>query len=303
MLCFDEARAPNEWELRLAEFGVPIAGIAVERERTSRALRENEQRLAAGLAAARRLQAVSTQMIQEGNVETLYEQILDAAVAIMQSDFASIQVLSPERGAEGELRLLRHRGSKPQAARFWEWVRPASESTCGVALRTGQRVVVSDVRACGLMAGSDDLETYRQTGSRAVQTTPLVSRGGQVLGMISTHWRRPHRPSQRDLRLLDVLARQAAELLERWRTEEALKEADRRTSSWRRWPTSCAAPWPRFAPAWNCCGWPATTGHWARKSAPRWRGRPGNWRGWWTTCSTFPASPAAKPSCAKSGWS
>jgi hypothetical protein len=33
--------------------------------------------------------------------------------------------------------------------------------------------------------------------------------------MISSHWRKPHTPTERDLRLLDILARQAADLIER----------------------------------------------------------------------------------------
>jgi PAS domain S-box-containing protein len=45
--------------------------------------------------------------------------------------------------------------------------------------------------------------------------------------MISTHWRIIHQPSERDLRLLDILARQAAALIERKRTEEALRESER----------------------------------------------------------------------------
>ena len=36
-----------------------------------------------------------------------------------------------------------------------------------------------------------------------------------MLGMISSHWRKPHAPTERDLRLLDILARQAADLIER----------------------------------------------------------------------------------------
>jgi PAS domain-containing protein len=52
-----------------------------------------------------------------------------------------------------------------------------------------------------------------------VQSTPLVSRDGRLLGMISTHWRNPHQPSERDFRLLDVLARQAADLIERKQAE------------------------------------------------------------------------------------
>jgi hypothetical protein len=38
--------------------------------------------------------------------------------------------------------------------------------------------------------------------------------------MISTHWRQPHEPGERELRLLDVLARQAAVVLERGRAED-----------------------------------------------------------------------------------
>ena len=106
------------------------------------------------------------------------------------------------------------------AAAFWEWVRPGSGSTCGVALATGDRSIVPDIELSDFMAGSEDLEAYRQTGIRAVQSTPLLSRTGRLLGMISTHWRNPHQPSQRDLRLLDVLARQAADLIERTQAEE-----------------------------------------------------------------------------------
>ena len=76
------------------------------------------------------------------------------------------------------------------------------------------------------MAGTEDLRIYRQTGIRAVQSTPLLSRIGQIVGMISTHWSEQHRPSERDLRIFDVLARQAADLIERRRTAEAALEKE-----------------------------------------------------------------------------
>src|SRR5436190_14084977 len=65
-------------------------------------------------------------------------------------------------------------------------------------------------------------------GIRAVQSTPLTSRGGAILGMISTHWDEPHELGDRERRLLDILARQAADLVERRQHELALREADRR---------------------------------------------------------------------------
>jgi PAS domain S-box-containing protein len=43
--------------------------------------------------------------------------------------------------------------------------------------------------------------------------------------MISTHWRRSHRPSEHELQPLDVLARQAADLIERNEVEKALRES------------------------------------------------------------------------------
>jgi GAF domain-containing protein len=143
-----------------------------------------------------------------------YEKIVDTAVALMHADYASMQMLYPERGTGGELRLLAFRGFNPQAAKFWEWVRADSKSTCGIALRDTQRVVAPDIAACDFMADSEDQQVYLQTGIRACQTTPLIGRGGNVVGMISTHWSTPHEPSEKEFRLFDTLAAEAADLIE-----------------------------------------------------------------------------------------
>src|SRR5215471_13563758 len=165
------------------------------------------------------LHEISTLLIQEGNLDALYNRILDAAMSLMSSDMASMQLLDPERN---QLRLLAWKGFHPQSAIFWEWVYLDSASTCGLALTAGGRVVVPDIETCDFMAGTPDLDEYRRSNIRAVQSTPLVSRSGQLLGMISTHWREPHQPAERALWRLDVLARQAADLIERGRTEAEL---------------------------------------------------------------------------------
>ncbi|HJW25094.1 MAG TPA: GAF domain-containing protein [Rhodocyclaceae bacterium] len=196
----------------------PIAE-AFHRRRAEEELRRTRELLEAELADTALLQGISAALIQPDHAGDIYERIMDAATAIMHSDYASMQMLHPERGDGGELRLLAFRGFNPQAARFWEWVRADSDSTCGVALRTARRVIAADVETCPFMAGTEDHATYRATGIRAVQTTPLLSRTGALVGMISTHWKAPHQPSERDLRLLDILARQAADLIECKRAE------------------------------------------------------------------------------------
>lgn len=196
-----------------------------ERKQAEVALRESEAKLAVELADARQLQFISSQLLQEENVDALYEQILEAAIALMRSEMGSMQMLHPDCN---ELQLLAWKGFDPASAAFWEWVRVDSESTCGMALRTGQRSIVPDVETCEGMAGSGDLDSYRRSGVRAVQTTPLICRKGRVVGMISTHWQEPHQPAERELGLLDVLARQAADLIEQRQAEAALRESEER---------------------------------------------------------------------------
>jgi PAS domain S-box-containing protein len=93
-----------------------------------------------------------------------------------------------------------------------------------MALSSGRRVVVPDVNACDAIAGTPDHRAYHRSHIRAVQSTPLVARSGLLLGMISTYWRRPHWPTEREFKPLETLARQAADLIERKEADRALRE-------------------------------------------------------------------------------
>jgi hypothetical protein len=159
-----------------------------------------------------------------------YEQILDVAVGLMRSDYASLQMLYPERGSGGELRLLAFRGFDPHAAAFWEWVRADSNSTCGMALRNQRRVVAPNIATCDFMANSEDQKVYLQTGIHACQTTPLIARTGLIVGMISTHWSMPYQPSDNDFRTFDFLAKEAAELIQRKARKQAQLKSTLRES-------------------------------------------------------------------------
>ncbi|RQO58288.1 ATP-binding protein [Pseudomonas sp. KBW05] len=175
------------------------------------------------------LHRISLDLIGEQDLEALYGKIVDAAVSITGSQFGTMQLLCPQghpSGHGGELQLLCSRGLPPEAVGFWQWVSPMAYSSCTMALQLGQRAIIPDFEEWADIAGTEDLIAFRRAGIRSAQTTPLRSRDGRLLGMISTHWSTPHQPSERDLRLLDILARQAADLLERTIADEALRDAE-----------------------------------------------------------------------------
>jgi PAS domain S-box-containing protein len=221
MAYFREPRSLSREDLNVASIIARQLVFAIQRQRAT-------AQLAAELEAARQLQELSVEIAHEVDVTRLYEKIMDAARTIMRSDFASMQEYHAQRGPSGEMKLLTFRGFDPDTARFWQWVGANSACSCGLAYRALQRVVVPDVEKCAPMNGTADLQNYKSAGIRSVQSTPLLSRTGQLVGMLSTHWATPHEPSERDLRLIDVLARLAADLIERKTQHEDLRRREER---------------------------------------------------------------------------
>lgn len=217
-------RDPKTAESVLRESNKELERQAEERKQE---LLQSEHLLAAELERASRLQQISTQLVEAGNVGALYEQILDATTSF-GADFASIQILDPERGVEGGLHLVGQRGFPEEAAAFWKHVKADSATPCGSTLRSRERAVIEDVETFEPLAGTRDLEVFRQTGIRSVQTMPLFTRSGLLLGAFSTHWRLPHVVTLAEARMLDVLARLIADLIERHQSERDLREKEER---------------------------------------------------------------------------
>jgi PAS domain S-box-containing protein len=185
---------------------------------------EAQEQLRAELDATSRLLEISSLFVKAGNREAVLGAIVEAAIAISSADFGTIQLLDPE---SGDLKIAAQRGFPPWWLEFWDYVRKGHGS-CGTALDRRERVVIEDVEQSPLFMGTPALEIQLKAGVRAVQSTPLMSRAGEPIGMLSTHYRTPGRPSDRALRLLDLLARQAADILERAQAELALEQANQR---------------------------------------------------------------------------
>ena len=180
-----------------------------EQKRTLAMLRESEARFAAEAQMMTRLYELGTRLHACSDLRAAMEETLDASIALMRADMGNVQLLNPQSRT---LEISVHRGFRQDFLDYFRTVSIDDASACGRAMRSGERILIEDVLT------DPDYAPHRliaaSAGYRAVQSTPLIGRNHQLLGMLSTHWRTPHRPAERDLRLLDLYAREAAGCIE-----------------------------------------------------------------------------------------
>jgi PAS domain S-box-containing protein len=181
------------------------------------ARKEAEAGVAADLRDMTLLNQLSNRLVREGSdFNRNLTVIVDIAVAITGADKGNLQLLDPTTRA---LTIAAQRGFEEPFLNFFASVRDDA-SACAAAMRTGQRVIVEDVRESEIFTGQPSKEVLIDAGVCAVISTPLLASSGNLLGMISTHFAKLHRPRERELHLLDLLARQTADYLEGKRADE-----------------------------------------------------------------------------------
>jgi PAS domain S-box-containing protein len=190
----------------------------------AKAERRAELQLAADLDGMTRLHNLGTLFVREGDLRLILGEVLEAAIAIAGADFGNIQLIDP---ATARLRIVAQRGFPQWYVDFWNEA-CLDPGACGTALERGERIIVEDVEQSPIFMGTPSLEIQLKVGIRGVQSTPLMGWSEKMLGMFSTHYKKPYRPDARALRLLDLLARQAADIIERGRTEEAIRLSENR---------------------------------------------------------------------------
>lgn len=200
------------------ENGAIVQFMAIKQDITER--KRAEQQMAAELQAMTRLQEIGSLFVREGELEPVLGEVVEAAKTIAGADFGNIQLLDPKTG---DLQIVAQRGFPLWWLDHWNAV-SKGKGACGTALERGERVIVEDVERSPIFAGTPELDIQLRAGVRAVQSTPLLSRTGTLLGMFSTHYKTPHRPDARTLWLLDLLARQAADMIDRSQIEAAFHE-------------------------------------------------------------------------------
>lgn len=168
------------------------------------------------IADARAVRLIATldeliaQLLAAHDLKSAVETILDAAMRLHGASFGNVQLLDEQ---SHELFIYAQRGFRRRFLKTFERVAADDGCACGRALRDRTSIIVPDVEAD---PGFDEVrDVIAEAGFRAVQSTPLITGSGKVVGMVSTHFARPHRPSELAMLITRFYGRLAADLIER----------------------------------------------------------------------------------------
>jgi signal transduction histidine kinase len=215
-IALHEARRALDRNLLAMELEKRVALRTAELTDVNRQLTLLKDELAAELLAMTRLHEFSTRLRAATKLSAILDEALTATMDIQRADFGNIQLCD----CDPESRVLKIAAQRGFNAEFLDYFANVEDpsAACGRAMRSGSRVIIEDVQTDAQFAPHRHIALA--AGFRAVQSTPLFDRGGEFIGLISTHFRQPHRPSERELRLTDLYARQAAEMIGRNRADD-----------------------------------------------------------------------------------
>ena len=109
--------------------------------------------------------------------------------------------------------IAAQRGLSADFLKTFRRVKKEYGSACGRALRLGETVIIRDVENDPQFAAFRP--DAKRAGFRSVQSTPFITKDGNVLGMVSTHFAHAHEPTPLEMQTLKEYSIIAAEHLNR----------------------------------------------------------------------------------------
>lgn len=180
------------------------------------------------------LHTIATRNVQDEDISSFLLEMIDTALSITHASKAALQLTDEKTRT---LKIVASSGFSPSFIDYYTSV-PIGIGMSGAAFESNQRVIVGDISRSPIFKDKPFLEPLLNEGVRAAQSTPIRSRSGKILGILSTHYEQTHPALHSDLPFIDLLARLIADILEKtqWMQERAtliglLQEADRRKNN------------------------------------------------------------------------
>jgi GAF domain-containing protein len=136
------------------------------------------------------------------------DRLLDLGLQLSQTALGNVQLMNWKRGY---LEINVQSGFSRDFLDFFKQVHIEDASACARALRNRSSIIIEDITADQQFAPCRDI--LAKAGVRAVQSTPMTSSSGALIGILSTHFPKLHLPTGIEMRNLRHAAHLAADAI------------------------------------------------------------------------------------------
>jgi GAF domain-containing protein len=163
------------------------------------------------------------------DLHSIIDCTLSKSLALTGAGFGNVQLMD---WRTGNLTIAGQHGFGEDFLRHFHLVSFRSGSACGRAVQERRAVIIEDVLHDREFAPFHVVAI--EAGFRAVQSTPLISTSGALVGVLSTHFAHRHRPLDGEMDSIKMTAESAANEILAWRVRQrraAGLETDQITTS------------------------------------------------------------------------
>jgi CheY-like chemotaxis protein len=150
-----------------------------------------------------------TRLLNCTDLQSVLDCVLDNGLELTEATLGNVKLVNQQ----GYLTIAAQRGFHQEFLDFFHRANADDCLTiCGRALRD-RRAIISDVMS------DEEFAPWRsvaeRAGFRSLQSTPIISGSGALLGIVSTHFPIPHQPTESEMNAVRLLANLAASAIVR----------------------------------------------------------------------------------------
>jgi PAS domain S-box-containing protein len=201
--------------------GVVVVDIT-ERKHTEDELLMIRRELTDQLEDLTKVLQLSGRLSSSLELQPVLEEVLTSVISLQGADTGVLRLYEPETD---ELVVVASVGVGEDYLAVLGRV-PARASVWGRAFAERRTFISEDVDGDPAFEGFR--EAVSSSGFRAVYTSPLITRRGEIIGTIATHFREPRKPTDREERLIELYALEASGVIDNARLYREAKDTQER---------------------------------------------------------------------------
>ena len=177
-----------------------------------------QEQLKIQLEGLTRLHELSTNLLAIEDRSAVFTEIVTGALILLKTDKGNLQLLNPNTQC---LEVVAQIGPTNEVIELVQGTF-SGQGVSGTALARRRCVVVDDILSSSIL---DDKQRAiaSEAGILAVDSTPLLGRHGEVLGVLTIYFSASWRPSEWEERLISLYTQYSANIVEQCRGNEKLQ--------------------------------------------------------------------------------